>query len=303
MVRKIAIIIFFLYYSLSGGIAQPFPSPESNIRFLFTSAMQAPTTLGDDDHIQITYFVIPENYSGTFFLWILNPGCRNTMDEIIGEPDSKFKFTLSGGEEVYSPLDQKDYGSGNVLFSRVFSNESFNSTFFPEVNPKNGCRLPGFNGRLFKIIVEGLEGDDGNNYTFFLSSSDTDMIPVKNSKFFFNEITFMMTNEYSEAITIHPYISPEARGITLRNFDFDDQGILKLVSPTRKERKLMSSGDNEYMLSLQKIYSSEKNNKFVIRIEIPEKQNESMNYATLIWLVEDKNGNDISLPFPESNNK
>lgn len=58
------------------------PDEDHNIPWLFTTATDAPGETGDDDHLQIIYYLIPENYDGKIYLWIEDPGCTDSNDHI-----------------------------------------------------------------------------------------------------------------------------------------------------------------------------------------------------------------------------
>ena len=66
-----------------------------------------------------------------------------------------------------------NYKSGNLLASKSFgaSNRYDNNWYtFGPFNPLEGEYVEKFDGRIFKIIAQGESGDDGNLYTYFLST-------------------------------------------------------------------------------------------------------------------------------------
>ena len=72
------------------------------------------------------------------------------------------------------PQPTGNYKSGNLLGSKSFGDQPAYDqkwyTFGP-FNPSEGEYVAMFDGYVFKVICDGIEGDDGNLYRYFLSTN------------------------------------------------------------------------------------------------------------------------------------
>ena len=160
------------------GTAQRVPNESENIDYLVTFGNEAPPNTGDDDHVQIIFFVIPYSHKLPVYLRIFDPEVGNKHDEFVGPANTFSRFSVYGGKGAFSSKDAREitlssnYKTGNLLASQVFGSEAqFDSEWYTlgPFNPIEGEELPSFNGYIIKVVVEGLKGNDGNHYPFFLS--------------------------------------------------------------------------------------------------------------------------------------
>ena len=178
MTLKHLIVPLIVLVAWTTSRAQRVPNESESIDYLVTFGQDAPTSTGDDDHVQIIFFVIPDSYKQPVYLRIFDPDTGNKHDEFAGETNTATRFSVYGGNGAYSSEDARsiklaaNFKSGNLLASKVFTNEpQFDSEWYNmgPFNPLEGEKIPSFNGYLIKVIVEGLKGNDGNHYRFFLS--------------------------------------------------------------------------------------------------------------------------------------
>ncbi len=80
--------------------AQPVPGKDENIPFLVTFGKEGKTSWGDDNFYQIFFFSILKDYTQPFYIRIFDPDCGGANDEIQGEFNSKFLFSVYGGKGV-----------------------------------------------------------------------------------------------------------------------------------------------------------------------------------------------------------
>ena len=138
------------------------------------------TSWGDNDFYQIFFFSILKDYTKPFYIRVFDPDCGGENDEIQGDFNSKFSFSVYGGKGV-DPDKNEDskgldkgvnYKTGNLLASKVFGSEArYDNKYytFGPFNPSEGDFNERWNSYIFKIVCEGVSGDDGNLYRFFLS--------------------------------------------------------------------------------------------------------------------------------------
>jgi hypothetical protein len=261
-----SILIAFLIFSQSTK-AQPVPATEENIPYLMTFGNDAKTSWGDDDFTQIFFFSIPKTYSKTFFIRVYDPEAAGKLDELIGTASTKMKYTVYGGKGCISNKDARStdttgkYDSGNQLATKTFGTETtYDQKWysFGPFNPTSGELQDVYGGYVFKIIVKGISGDDGNLYKFYLSETETENIALEGSNAFTFEYSFRMNDAASEVSHLYPYIDDKTISVKQSNFDWDNDGELKFVSKKRIAVHLEKSPDNKWVSSEHAILDEEK---------------------------------------------
>jgi hypothetical protein len=238
-------ILCFLILGLQSATvySQPVPGKDENIPFLVTFGKQGETSWGDDDFYQVFFFTIPRDYTQQFYIRVFDPDCGGEHDEIQGEFNTRTLFSVYGGKGV-DPDKNEDsrglynglnYKGGNLLASRVFGGEAKydNKWFtFGPFNPTAGDFNPKW-GFIFKVVCEGLSGDDGNLYRYFLSRDPENNLPIEAANAFTYEYSFRMWNDFRSVAHIYPYIDTGVIFTQQRNFDWDNDGTILVVSRYR----------------------------------------------------------------------
>ncbi len=268
-------IVIILIFIVNICFAQQVPGKEENIPYLVTFSKDSEKRWGDDDFSQTWFLVIPKDSKKTFYLRIFDPDVSGQIDEIKGDINSKTKFMIYGGKGCYTDPDatNKDplgnYKSGTLLASKIFGNQSEydNSWFnFGPFNPAEGELIPELNGYVFKIISDGIEGNDGNLYKYFLSSSPTTNIPIEGSNLFTYEYTFRVDERPGSISHVYPFVDDNVISININTFDLDDDSYMRLVSVSKKGDKIHGSLDNEWAVSNHVISNEEKKTSLDIQI-------------------------------------
>jgi hypothetical protein len=212
--------------------------------------------MGDDNFTQTFFFLIPEEHTEPIYIRVYNPGIGGSIDEINGFWDTKTNFSVYGGEETWSHPDAQEtkpvgnYRSGNLLASRTFGNEpEYDGSWytFGPFDPAEGEYVEKFRGNIFKIIAQGIEGDDGNLYRYFMSTQPDQNIAVEGGNAFAYSYTFRLWDDPRQVSHIYPYIDDETIAVEVSNFDWDYDGIIRLVSVARQGQTLRVSGDDEWV--------------------------------------------------------
>jgi len=253
MNRQLYIFIFLITSALA--IGQPVPNVDENIPFLMTFGPWAETSWGDDDFSQAFFFQIPEEYNQPFFIRVFDPDTGGAIDEIAGEFNTRQVFEVYGGEGVWTDPDAREtspngnYKSGTLLASRAFAeNPRYDNgwyTFGP-FNPAQGEWVDEFKSRIFKIICEGISGDDGNMYRYYLSTEADENRPIEGANAFAYEYSFRMHNNYEEVAHIYPYVEEGTTKVKISNFDWDNDGSIVVISVVRQGRDVMISGEDHW---------------------------------------------------------
>ncbi len=295
--------VFLIIVSQGNVYSQQFPCKKQNIPWLFTSGINAETGLGDDDHVQILYYVIPADYSGRIFLWIEDITCNSKNDLINGKADSNFRFRIFGMENLYQAYNEENYESGKLLSDTIINSNTADILVMPPFYAWEGEQIREMNESFFKVLINGVSGDDGNYYRLFFSTSSKERISPTEGKILYNELCFVMPDTGNRKGFLFPEVPYGAEGITLTNFDWDHSGNIRIFSDVRKKQLAAESGNNEYRITMLKIFRGETGHKLSVELELYPDYDKEDHVASFSWIIEDDKGNDISLPLPSSNEK
>lgn len=264
-------VLFFgcLIFSLNIYMfSQPVPAEDENLPYLVTFGPDADTKWGDDDFTQTFFFLIPEEFSQPFFIRVYDPEIGGSVDELNDSWNTTMQYSIYGGEGAYTHEDAQNpdpvghYKSGNQLAQQMFSHDtsSYNKQWytFGPFNPTEGEWVKKFSGRIFKIIVEGIEGNDGNLYRFFISTLQHRNKRIEGANAFTYEYTFRMHDDPSEVSHIYPYVDKKTVSVKQSNFDWDNDGYIRVVSVARKGKILEASGQDKWVESKIQIKEEEK---------------------------------------------
>jgi len=298
----------FVFFSFSSFYiaAQAVPAKEENIPFLVTFSNEASSSYGDDDNSQVFFFTIPEDFKKPFFIRIFDPDVGGEYDELNKTSNKKFnsstKFTLYGGNGCISEKDAVgidpvgNYKSGNLIVSYTFGiDQSLDNNWFTmgPFNPSEGEYSEQYYGYVFKLIAEGLKGDDGNLYKYFLSSSSNENIPVNGGNAFTFEYSFRLQQDANEICHIYPFVDNKVVSVKQTNFDWDKGGEIKLYSVSTFAKQLKVSGDNQKAESIYYVKKSEKGTSLDIQFQADKSSKISNN--NVVFYITNQYGE--TLPF------
>ena len=279
-----ALISLILVSSFFCCLGQRVPNESENIDYLVTFGKDAPPNTGDDDHVQIIFFVVPYTHKQPVYLRLFDPDMSAQHDEFVGPANTQTRFSVYGGKGAFSDKDARNvtvgtnYKTGNLLASQVFGNDAkFDSEWFTmgPFNPLEGEEIPSFNGYLLKIVVEGLSGNDGNHYRFFLSEETGRNKSIEGANVFAYKYTFKLHKAQTLA-HIYPFIENSVVSVTQYNFDFDNDGEILIYTVAKNRVKATGSGDNAWASSVHTITESEKNLTMDIQIQKISSQENTM---------------------------
>lgn len=248
------------------SFSQLFPGEGDNIDYLVTSGKNALKSAGDDDHQQIIFFLLPKNHTGSFYIRIYDPETSGAIDEKVDSLDTKTRFTVYGGKGNHSDSVSRSVSyqkriSGVELKKRTFGATSTYQkkwfTFGP-FNPKKGEFDKTFNGYVFKLVIEGISGDDVNLYKLGLSSSNQKNIAITGANIFTYEYSFRLKSESASIAHLYPYMDKSIVSIKQFNFDADSDAVFRLFSSQKKGELAKSSGNGNWVSSKHYIKSAEK---------------------------------------------
>jgi hypothetical protein len=265
---------------------QSAPADDENIPSLMTFSKKGETSWGDDDFVQTFFFLIPEKFKKPVYVRVFDPDCGGEGDELNGGFDTETAFSVFGGKKCWSdeaaqsPDPVGNYKSGNLLATKTFGlNPKYDQNWytFGPFNPTEGEYVAKFGGNVLKIVAEGLFGDDGNMYKYFLSTSPDENKAIEGANAFAYEYTFRMWDDPNQVSHIYPYIDDKTISVKLSNFDWDNDGFIRIVSVARKGQMEPVSGEDNWVTSEFKIIPEEKNSSLDIQMikrkNVPVKNN------------------------------
>ncbi len=253
MIKQLYIFILLVISALA--FSQPVPNVDENIPYLMTFGPTAETSWGDDDFSQAFFFFIPVEYDQPFYIRVFDPDTGGEIDEIAGEFNTRCTYEVFGGEGVHSEDAAREtspvgnYKSGTLLASRAFTqNPRYDNSWytFGPFNPAQGEFWEAFNGYVFKIICEGVSGDDGNMYRYYLSTDSDNNRPIEGANAFAYEYSFRMHNDHEEVAHIYPYVDEGTIWVKISNFDWDYDGNIMVISVARQGRDVRTSGEDHW---------------------------------------------------------
>ncbi|MCX6332822.1 MAG: hypothetical protein NT092_00775 [Bacteroidia bacterium] len=268
--NKILIILFFILGFQATEIlySQAVPSKEENIPFLVTFGKQSGTSWGDDDFYQVWFFSVPRDFKQPFYIRVFDPDCGGEYDEIHGDFNTRTLFSIFGGkgvdpdqnEESKGLLNGDNYKRGTLLKSQYFKGEArYDNKYFSfgPFNPTEGDYNKKWNVFIFKLVCEGVSGDDGNLYKYFMSRDPNNNIPVEGGNAFTYEYTFRMWNDPRSLSHIYPYVDTGVVFVKQRNFDWDDDGEITISSRYKQGVPGRISKENDWNESRVRIEPEE----------------------------------------------
>lgn len=284
-------IVFIVYYSTS--VAQSVPGLDENIPHLVTFGSDSDIGWGDDNFCQIIFFKIPINHNEPIYFRIFDPETGGEKDEAKGEWNTRVMYSIYGGKGACSEKDAQNmvldgnYDSGTLLASRTFTESTkYDSKWytFGPFKANEGELLEEFGGYIFKLIVEGISGDDGNLYNLQLSKHPDRNQDVEGASAFYYKYKFRMHNDVKEVAHLYPYIDKNVIAIKQTNFDWDSDGHIQIVSLKRPGNEWMKiGGEKEWVTSTHEIFEAEKTNSLDLQL-MKKKSGTIRNNNVVIYL-------------------
>lgn len=254
---KTLILAFIAMSAWQDIFCQAVPGKDENIPYLVAFGQNGETSWGDDDFRSIFFFTVPRDYNRQFYIRVFDPDSGGENDEIQGIFDTRTLFSVYGGNGVDPEKhiesrglnDGDNFKSGNLLASRVFGNEpTYDNKYytFGPFNPSEGEFNEKWNSYIFKIVCEGISGDDGNLFRYFLSRDAVSDLPIEGANAFTYEYTFRMWNDTKSVAHIYPYVDTGIVSIKQKNFDWDDDGNILVVSTYKQGISVPISNEDDY---------------------------------------------------------
>ncbi len=295
-------ILFIILIAAIPAFSQSAPAVDENIPYLITFGGNSSTAWGDDDFCQIFFCVIPFSQTKPVYIRIYDPDTGGELDEAKGDFNSIISFSVYAGKGCWSDTAaQSIHPTGNFRSGYLLSTKSFGTDIkhdkkwysFGPFNPLEGEFVEKLGGRVFKIIAQGKSGDDGNIYKYFLSTSQTENVPVEGGNLFTYKYHFRLSDDQKHVCQIYPYVDDKTISIEVSNFDWDNDGVIRIFSVAKNGTLCNVSGEDNWIVKKFPILSEEKNS--TIEIQFIKNQVVQVKNNNVVIAVRNQYG--ISLPF------
>jgi hypothetical protein len=299
---KYLFTIILLLTDIYVAMAQSAPAVDENIPYLITFGGNANTTWGDDHFCQIFFCVIPYSQTAPVYLRVFDPDTGGDLDELKGDYNTVESFSVYGGSGCWSDTAAQsinpvgNFRSGYQLASKSFGSDArYNKQWysFGPFNPFEGENVEKFGGHVFKIIAQGISGDDGNIYTYFLSTSPSENKPVDGGNLFTYSYHFRLPDVQKQICQIYPFIDDKTISVEVSNFDWDNDGTIRVFSVTKNGIYCKVSGENNWVTNIFPIDEEEKNTS----LEVQFIKNQSVQIRNNNVVITVKNQYGVTLPF------
>lgn len=266
--RRLLILLLWIALMTSATLAF---AQESTL--MVTYGFDSMKIEGDSDFKQVIFIQIPQTISETIYLRIFDADCGGRLDSAFSEFDTKTRFQLFGGVGAYSadtiknPLpDEDDILAGTLIASEVFGENNFRDNKwynFAEFSPEAGEEIG--EDRVFKLVVEGLAGNDGNVFDIAVSYSNNRNRPPEGLKIFSYALTVRLPSVgiFAEM----PFFVPaDMDEISVHNFDLAGAAIA-IETAYRSNLRISSSGQGKWAESKVEFEKNERNRLCAVTFE------------------------------------
>lgn len=267
---------------------------------LVTYGPEASTREGDDDFVQVLFFEVPADTEGPIRVRLFDPDAGGELDAFYGWGafDTSTRFSLYGGSDATTASglrgnepSREEIHAGTRLAEKTFAidGESDGSwVTLAEVAAAEGESVG--ERRAFKLVVEGISGNDGNVFDFdVVGPSDA---PIEGLRMY----SYVPTIHHAtRARTAEVRILPSGnRRLYIHSFDAAGAG-LRIETPYRT-LPVDTSGQNKWSKSEIRLTPEEQDQ--VIALDFGGDGGEVPNDATLF--LADENGLVVPIQLPIS---
>lgn len=219
---------------------------------LITYGSDAQTREGDDDFRQVVFFSVPATYSGQFFLRVFDADIGGAVDQIYGEHNTTTRFRLFGGRGAFShtgaqgpyPVEEQ-LVKGTIIHDETIGIDPFRDNkwyTFATLAAIQGDRVE--DRAYFKLVVEGVSGDDGNAFNVAVSTDSRRNIAPEGLRIFTFHPTVHLPGP--DVLAELPFRIPEdAAQLGVHGFDLAGADT-RMETLYRGPIKLNSSGQGEW---------------------------------------------------------
>jgi len=115
------------------------------------------------------------------------------------------------------------------------------------------------------VIIEGMEGDDGNLYRMFLSSMPDANKEIEGGNGFAYEYGFRLFDSKGSVCHLYPFVTEKVTAVKIKIFDYDNEGMIRVVSVAKKGDVCKLSEEGLWIESMHRVNKEEVNTSLDIQ--------------------------------------
>jgi len=271
----IASVMFLSFAIVKDALCYRIPPEESKLRYLYTFGEDGRKSYGAKKAPQVVFLRVPENYAGNVEISIYDPDVGDYIDEKSGKWNTTTRFSIFGGKKAYSSIagisEAKivDFFEGTLLDSQEFGEDkSYDKKFyhFSPIEAEKGEKVGNF--RYFKVVAEGLSGNDNNVFALEISPDTIEA--------FSYALSLRLSEKRGTKMALYPAIPADAAKIIEYNYDLDATGgDIELVSASRSY-KIKGSGTGVWANTEVDVPASDAGKRWVYEITKDKQPNANM---------------------------
>jgi hypothetical protein len=198
----------------------------------------------------VIFFEAPAGTTDDLYIRIFDADTGGTIDEQFGGWNTTVRYTLLGGPGAYTHADARSshpgpagINSGTLLAQTVIGeNAAYDAQWVAVFGPYSAdAGESAGSSRVFKLVVEGAGGDDGNLYNVALSTGPLTSTAPAGSRAFAYSWTFPLFS--SSPRRLYPYLLSGTMSFEQHNFDMDNLCTITVHTPIRDFGVDAISGD------------------------------------------------------------
>jgi hypothetical protein len=266
------------------------PSPNTTLEtgYAVTFGPDAPGWDGDDDHVQVIFFEVPDYTTDDLYFRVFDADTGGEVDEQNGGAwNTTITYTLRGSANTYtyagarsSHPDSTGINSGTLLTQTLIGEDTalvFDNRWGLVFGPYSANDGECINGRcVFKLVVEGASGDDGNFYNVAFSTADDGNAAPAGSRAFAYSWTFWLNSDALQRPPIYPYVPQGTASFEEHNWDMDYAtgtamlGTMTLHTPMRDiavPDSGVASNNEEASWALDDVWFEERGTTWTVTME------------------------------------
>lgn len=268
-------LVFFGLTLAKDAFCYRIPPENSNINYLYAFGPDGKKGYGAKKEPQVVFLRVPADYSGTIEISVYDPDVGGYIDEKSGKWDTETSFSIFGGEKAYSSIagvseaNITDFRQGVLLAQKTFGEDKAydrQDYSFSPIDVSKGEKIGDY--RYFKIIVEGVTGDDNNVFSLNVSPEYIEA--------FGQALNLRLSEKRGQKMALYPEIPLGVSSIVEYNYDLDSNGgDIELISATKGYR-IKGSGSGVWENTKVDVDSSDAGKRWVYEITKATQPNANM---------------------------
>ncbi len=277
------------------GVLGSFPVEARETALLVTYGAEAPRQEGDDDSLQVLFLEIPETVDGPLYVRLYDPDTGGKHDHAFGALDTVTRFAVYGGQGAAEAAglqpDAETLSAGELLTEMEYAEDSGLDDVWHtlvRIDPAEGEAVA--DGRVFRLVVQGVQGNDANVYDVTVSRSAHRNSPPAGLRITNYEPTFRLagTTPGAEARFRVP---KDVAALSIKSFDA--AGAPMTLETAARSIPLKPSAQGDYAETQVEFEESETGRLAAITL-----RRGGENPNDVVFSVSDPNGGALPLEWP-----